>query len=237
MSNARSRVWVAGVFSAGLVGYFVSQGLAAGGGTPANKAVAAGSHGVVMQPSGTARLMSATFKTAKPEDLLISVSAECSILTDVIIPGSTSPNAAQVAEARGSVRMWATLDGKIVPIQDVSTPPQDPDDSKAGTEADKVTFCDRLHRREVTDAEDPKDGIDKSRDYQETKSANAFNWVRLNAGSGIHELVVWADFFTNQVGAGSNAKAIVGNRSLVIEPTKLANNAIIAENGTSNSGS
>jgi hypothetical protein len=232
-------VWAAGVVAAGLVGYFVSQGVAAtsGGGTPANKAVAAGSKTVTIQQNGTQQLMSATFKTSKPEDLLISVSAECSILTDVVIPGSATGGDEQSAEARGRVRVWATLDGKIVPIQDVSTPPQDPAASGTGDETDKVTFCDRLHRRTVTDTESSQDGIDRTRDYIDTKSANAFNWVRLNAGSGDHTLVVWADFYTNTVGADSAAKAYVGNRSLVIEPTKLANAAVIADNGTSTSGS
>jgi len=235
MRHVRSRTWAAGVVAAGLVGYFVSQGMAAGGGSPANKAVAAGSHAAVFAPGTNVKLMSASLKTSKPEDLLISVSAECSIFTNVVIPGSTSPGASQSGEARGTVKIWVTLDGKIVPIQDVSTPPQDPAASTAGTDADKVTFCDRLHRRTVSDAEDPQDGIDKSVDYQETKSANAFNWVRLNSGSGEHVVEVWGTLTTNFT-APNGATAVVGNRSLVVEPTKLANAAVISDNGTSNSG-
>ena len=233
MRNTRPRVWVA-VAAAGLAGgYFVTQTLAAGGGMPANKAVAAGGKVKTITQDGVEELMSATFKTSKPEDLLISVSAECSILTDVVIPGSTTGGATQTANARGAVRIWVTLDGKIVPIQDVSAPPQDPADNGNGNDTDKVTFCDRLHERTVTDREDPEDGIDGSRDYLDTKSANAFNWVRLNAGSGAHVLKVFGEFTTTAVGAGSNAAAYVGNRSLVVEPTKLANDAVIAQNGTS----
>jgi hypothetical protein len=236
MRNPRSRVWAAGVVAAGLVGYFVSQGVAAGTGTPANKAVAAGSHAVVMQPSGTATLMSATFKTSKPEDLIIEITAECSILTTVDIPGSPTGGATQTSHARGSIRIWAELDGKIVPIQDVSTPPQDPTANGNGTDADKVTFCDRLHERTVSDSENQQDGIDHSKDYIETKTANAFNWLRLNSGSGEHTLVVKAEFTTNAAGGASNAQAIVGNRTLIVEPTKLANAAVISDNGTSTSG-
>ena len=233
MRSTRPRVWVAAA-AAGLAGgYFVTQTLAAGGGMPANKAVAAGGKVKTITQDGVEELMSATFKTSKPEDLLISVSAECSILTDVVIPGSTTGGATQTANARGAVRIWVTLDGKIVPIQDVSAPPQDPASNGNGDDTDKVTFCDRLHERTVTDREDPEDGIDGSRDYLDTKSANAFNWVRLNAGSGSHVLKVFGEFTTTAVGAGSNAKAYVGNRSLVIEPTKLANDAVIAQNGTS----
>lgn len=36
-----------------------------------------------------------------------------------------------------------------------------------------ITFCDRLHRRTVTDTAEDEDGIDGSADYQRTKSANA----------------------------------------------------------------
>jgi hypothetical protein len=234
MLNKRTRTWVAVALAAGTVGgYFASQGLAAGSGMPANKAVAAGSKVRSIAVNGVEELMSATFKTSKPEDLLISVSAECSILTDVVIPGSTTGGATQTANARGAVRIWAEFDGKIVPIEDVSAPPQDPADNGKGTDADKVTFCDRLHERTVTDEEDAEDGIDGSRDYQDTKSANAFNWVRLNAGSGPHTLKVFGEFTTTALGAGSSAKAYVGNRSLIIEPTKLANDAVIARNGTS----
>lgn len=233
MRSTRPRVWVAAA-AAGLAGgYFVTQTLAAGSGMPANKAVAAGSKVKSIAVNGVEELMSATFKTSKPEDLLISVSAECSILTDVVIPGSADPGATQTASARGAVKIWVELDGKIVPIEDVSAPPQDPAGNGNGTDADKVTFCDRLHQRTVTDQEDEQDGIDGSRDYIDTKAANAFNWVRLNAGSGAHTLKVFGQFTTSAVGAGSNAAAYVGNRSLVIEPTKLANDAVISRTATS----
>lgn len=230
----RSRAWAAGAVAAGLVGYFVSQGLAATtGGTPANKAVAAGGKTLVVAPETNRQILSATFKTSKPEDLLIGVSLECSILTNVVINGGPKTST-ETSTAEGSVRVWVELDGKIVPIEDVSTPPQDPA-GHVGDNSDKVTFCDRLHTRTVTDNESDTDGTDGSQDYQRTKSANAFNWVRLNAGSGDHTLTVMADLATNATG-DSTAEAVIGNRSLVIEPTKLANAAVIADNGTSTSG-
>lgn len=237
MRNPRSRTWAASLVAAGLVGYFVSQGVA-GSGTPANKAVAAGSKRQSIAVNTTEKLMSATMKTSKPTDLLLQVTAECTILTDLVLPGSDEPGAAQEASARGAVRIWVTLDGRIVPITDVSAPPQNP--GAAGTDSDKVTFCDRMHTRSVSDQEDEQDGLDSDRDYQNTKSANAFNWVRLNAGSGMHTIEVWGEFTTFGTGSGggsATAQAYVGNRTLVVEPTKLANAAVIAENGTSGSGS
>lgn len=117
-------------------------------------------------------------------------------------------------------------------MQSTSTPPQDPGAQPAGDESDKVTFCDQVHQRSVTDNESDKDGTDGSTDYLRTKSSAAFNWVRLNAGSGDHTLVVKADLILDQATADSSAQAVVGNRTLVIEPTKLANNAVIGDTGT-----
>jgi len=225
-----------------------------GGGTPANKAVAAGSNVQGLQPSATGtQIMQATFKTSKPEDLLMSVSLECSIITTVVAPGSSTANSNSTGEAAGTVKVWLTIENQgvpssqqIVPITDVSSPPQDPSQQKPGTDADKVTFCDRDHKVSVKDMEN--DGTDTLTEYQFTKTANAFNWVRLNAGSGIHVVRTWAQFLpkdpndpANVVGstantAGSSAQGFVGNRTLVIEPTKLANSAVISDAGTSTSG-
>ncbi|MDQ1700229.1 MAG: hypothetical protein QOG34_2092 [Frankiaceae bacterium] len=197
---------------------------------PANKAVAAASKTAVVAPNTNKTLLTATFKTSKPEDLLISVSAECSILTNTVIHGGPTAMT-DSASAGGRVRVWLELDGKIVPLQDTSTPPQDPATNGNGDDTDKVTFCDQVHQRSVTDNED-KDGTDGSKDYLLTKSSAAFNWVRLNAGSGDHTLVVKGDLILDTATADSSAQAVVGNRTLIIEPTKLANNAVISDPGT-----
>jgi hypothetical protein len=223
--NRRALVGAALVGSAALA---VPVTFAAGsGGTPANKAVAAGSRLQVIGANQTATLLTATFKTSKPEDLLITASLECTILTQL-----TTNNDNPTAAARSGVRAWITLDGKVVPITDTSAPPQDPGASGNGDSAvDGVNFCDREYMRTVTDGEDPADGIDQTSDYIKTKSAHAFSWVRLNAGSGIHTLALVAQFDDSQTSSG-NAEAYVGNRTLVIEPTKLANDAVIADNGS-----
>jgi hypothetical protein len=229
-----SRRAVIATAAVGAIAIAVPATLAAGSGsgTPANKAVAAASKTAVVAPGANEAIMSATFKTSKPEDLLISVSAECSILTNTVIHGGPTATT-DSASAGGRIRIWLELDGKIVPLQSTSTPPQDPAAQPAGDETDKITFCDQVHQRSVTDNETDKDGTDGSTDYLLTKSSAAFNWVRLNAGSGDHTLVVKADLILDTATADSNAQAVIGNRTLVIEPTKLANNAVIADNGTS----
>jgi hypothetical protein len=211
--------------------------LAASNAQPANKAVAAASTVETFSVNDSKEIMRATVKTSKPTDLLMSVSLECSILTDLLITGGPEV-ASDTASAQGKVRVWLERAGEIVPIVSTSGEANGPAPEK-GTDKDKVTFCDRTHTRTVTNAEDG-DGIDSDRDYQLTKSANAFNWVLLNAGSGTQDIVVMAEF-TTVASAGdvdeegepvpntaSASEAKVGNRTFTIEPTKMANNAEVS---------
>jgi hypothetical protein len=204
---------------------------AGGGGTPANKAVAAGSHRVIVPANTPQAIMSATFRTSKPEDLLLTVSLECTILQSL-----TTDNENPTGTDLAHLSIWIQDEnGNVVPISDTSAPPQDPSANGNGTvEDDSVTFCDRAYSRTVTEGENPADGIDTISDYLNTKSSHAFTWVRLNAGSGVHTYTVFADLTASKTGSADNkSDANIGNRTLVIEPTKLANDAAITENGTS----
>jgi hypothetical protein len=235
MPTLSRRALVAGTAVAA-IGVAIPATLAAtsGTGTPANKAVAAGSHRVVVPADSPQAIMTATFRTSKPEDLLLTVSLECTILQS-LTTDNNNPTGTDLAH----LSIWIQDEnGKVVPISDTSAPPQDPANSGNGTVADdSVTFCDRAYSRTVTDGETPADGIDTLSDYINTKSSHAFTWVRLNAGSGVHTYTVYADLTASAAGAASNSSdAQIGNRTLVIEPTKLANNAAIQENGTSTSG-
>jgi hypothetical protein len=207
---------VPGILAALLVGMLVAgpQGVLATH-TPADKVVAAGSKMEVVGPGEEIELLSSRLRTSKPADLILSVSLECSILTK-LITGPSGDGAADSAMARGQVLVWVEIDGAIVPINS----------GQGGTENDKVTFCDRVYERTVTDTEDPLDGQDTEEDYIRTKAANAFNWLHLNTGSGIHEIVVKATLTTNTAGDAA-AEALVGNRTLIVEPTKLANDASV----------
>ena len=197
--------------------------------TPADKPFAAASKTVRFSPGTKTELLSATVKNSKPTDMILQVSMECSIITDNVILGSSTPGAQESAATEGTVRAWIEVDGRIVPIISSSSPPQNP--PQAGDETDKVTFCNRVFNRTVQDAEDPQDGYDRSRDYIETKTANAFNWVRLNMGSGTHTIKLFADL-SHFSTTGSSASAFVGNRSMIGMPGKFANDAVINETGT-----
>lgn len=176
-------------------------------------------------------LLSTEFKTSSPTDLMIHVTLECSIITDVTTQGGPPPTEGgprmSTGEAEGRIRVWAEFDGKVVPINSTSENPQPHDDDNIGTDIDKVTFCNRAHKQDLTDAEDPQDGTDTLRTYLRTKSANAFNWIRLNTGNGIHNLTIKADFVPGTITPGSAASGFVGNRMVIVEPTKMSNHAAV----------
>ena len=192
---------------------------------PADKPFAAASKVQTIGANATVTLLTATVKNSKPADMMLHVTLECSILTNTVITGGPEVTS-ETAEAEGRVRVWIEIDGKVVPIVSSSSTPQLP--PPPGDETDKVTFCNREHVRSVTDMEEDTDGIDGSTDYLRTKTANAFNWVRLNMGSGVHTIVLKGEFFKRSTD-GSMADAYVGNRSMIGVPGKFANDATISE--------
>jgi len=198
---------------------------------PADKPFASAAKLTKFTSGSNVTLLTATVKNSKPADMMLLLSMECSIVTDVIIPGSTTGGTTQTSSARGQIRTWIEIDNQTVPIVSSSSPPQTPVPGTPNSEDGKVTMCDRLHERTVKDTESPQNGIDYSKDYQDTKSSNAFNWVRLNMGSGIHTITVKADFIYTATGT-STASGYVGARSLVGIPGKFANDATISETGT-----
>lgn len=190
---------------------------------PADKVVAAGSKLEVIGPNAETTILTSTLRTSKPTDLILAVSMECSIFTR-LVTGPSGDGGTDSATAAGHIRVWVEIDGQIVPINSMSEPPQLT--PPGGSEDDKVTFCNRTYSRTVTDAEDPLDGQDIEDDYIATKNANAFNWLRLNLGSGVHTIVVKATLL-QQTAGDATAEAVIGNRSLIVEPAKLANDATI----------
>lgn len=191
---------------------------------PADKVVASGSKMVLIGPNAEATILTATLKASSPTDLILTVSMECSIFTQ-LTTGPSEGGGTDSAMASGHVRAWVEIDGVIVPINSDSAT------SAPGTESDKVTFCNRAYQRTVEDTEDNLlspggDGQDKEEDFIATKNANAFNWLRLNLGSGTHSIVVKATLLQETEG-DATAEAAIGNRLLIGEPAKLANNAVI----------
>src|SRR4051794_35277111 len=115
------------VIAAGLAGTMaiavpMALGATTSNAQPANKAVASGSSTTPISSADSGlgtTLLTATIKTSKPEDLLLTASVECTILTDI-----TTDNNDPMSKAAAGIRVWIEIDGKTVPIEDTSAPPQ-----------------------------------------------------------------------------------------------------------------
>lgn len=167
---------------------------------PADKLAAFGSNIEIGEPGELLTLASGTMRTSGPTDLVFSLSLECSIITKVVTVGD------DVSEAQAKIVVWVEVDDQ--PVGVISG-----DDGK-------VTFCDRTHRQ-TTDLFDDEDATIET--YLATKSAHAFHWVALNVGSGLHKVEVHAELTEITNDDDAFADAVIGKRTLVVEPTKLAN--------------
>ena len=203
---------------------------------PANKAGAAGSDIDAIGQDGQV-ILSETMRVSSPEDAIISVSAECAILTQV-----TTNNSQLDSRAFGSVRLWIEIDGNRVPVAAVEGNGEDDTEDTDDNGVGEVTFCNRAHQRTVSNGENTNDGVDNDRDYLRTRSANAFNWVAFDLGTaydtGNDNVIVvelWADYDAATTPTGANtgnlADAFVGSRTMIIEPTKVSNHEIVQDQG------
>src|SRR5688500_2587284 len=137
---------------------------------PANKIAVSGSDIDAIGADGTT-IIEETMKVSSPSDLILSVTAECSIITEL----TTGGDAADSSSAFGSVRLQVLIDGTPVEVasdeSDTSEDDQADDDDSVG----EVTFCNRAYGRTVEDSEGDGD-VDKEDDFIRTRTANAFNW-------------------------------------------------------------
>jgi len=158
--------------------------------------------------SGPIVLLQATLRNSSPTDLMIKVKGECALWTEIVSPSS---------DAKASVKIWTEMDGRPVPVTTDANGDgvnDDPDDGR-------VVFSNRDFQ--ITSLL----SVDLLRLFIGTRSANAFNWITLNVGSGIHSIVVKAQLDVHATGAGV-AQAAVGKRTLIVEPAKLANDATVS---------
>ncbi|MFO1534208.1 MAG: hypothetical protein ABR586_00935 [Thermoplasmatota archaeon] len=171
------------------------------GSNAANKTAATGSTVEFLSPLAPATtVLATTIKTSAPQDLIFSVTTECALWTTVATTGN------DVSEARSTVQIQVYFDGTPVPV------------SGSGDDG-SVVFCDRLHRQTVTNLDDNDARI---KQYLATREANGFNWILADVGMGVHTVEVKATLTTQTVGTEAVAQAGVGHRTLIVEPTHLA---------------
>ncbi|HWC13335.1 MAG TPA: hypothetical protein VG929_01920 [Actinomycetota bacterium] len=173
-------------------------------------------------------ILSETMRVSSPEDVIVQVTAECSIITEL-----TTNNDNPASSAFGAVRLRVQIDGIPVPValdeSDASADDAADDDNEVG----EVTFCNRAYGREVTDQEDD-DGQDQESDYIRTRTANAFNWIAFDTGfvydvgnDNIITVELIADYDVSQAG-DAIADAFVGSRTMIIEPIRVSNHEQVA---------
>lgn len=173
--------------------------------TPANKLAAFGSAISITEPGDDITLLAGTIKTSGPTDLVLTLSFECSIITQVVTVGD------DVSEAHAKIVGWLEIDGIPVGVSSA-----DPDG--------QVTFCDRQHRQTTSLFDDDDATIET---YLATKSAHSFSWVALNLGSGVHTITAHALLTETTSDDDALADGVIGKRTLIAEPTKLANDVTL----------
>lgn len=208
MTSTRSRI--AGGFSAAVIAGGLLFGLiapAAATHEPANKVSAAGSTTEVGGPNEKVLLLSERVKTSKPTDLILGVTLECAIVTNVTTTGNDE------AMAAGALDVWIEIDGKPVPV------------ASNDTDAGRVTFCNRSYQRTTSLFDDDDATIET---FFRTKDAHGFNWQALDVGSATHTIAVYGRL-TQETSGDATAEVVVGDRTLIVEPVKSANDEAITE--------
>jgi hypothetical protein len=188
------------VIAAAVVSVALSVNFALGAGEPADKASVTANDVLVEGPGTAVELFETTLRSSTPSDVTFAVTLECSILTKVKTVGN------QDTYAEGVVDVWVEIDGNAVPV--------------AGTDDGRVTFCNEYHRRVTSMFDDTNATIEE---YETSKQANGFNWTKLNMGNGVHTIEVFANL-TETATNDNTADAVVGRRTLTINPTHMAVN-------------
>lgn len=164
--------------------------------------------------SQSVSLLSGSIKTSTPTDLIMHSHVESALWTDLKVKG---PDDAEGAMAQ--VEVWVEIDGVVVPL---STDSADPANGR-------TVFNHRDFEVNISNLDDD----DELAFYLRTRSTNGFNWTALNLGESgsiydssdnVHEIELLARV-TVDSSADGRARAMIGPRSLIAVPTKLANHA------------
>lgn len=174
---------------------------------PADKMTVTASATSVQGPNTDVPVLTAQMKTSTVADLKLAVTSECTILSQITNAGTSTQN--YIAK----VELYITLDGQPVPVVPPATT-TGASGSSSGTDDGKVVFCNREFTRSTT-----FDSNNESiKDVENTEQSDAFNWVALNVGNGVHTIVVHAKF-TDTNGTDTFAHGVISKRSLTVDTT------------------
>lgn len=180
---------------------------------PANKTSAMIARGDILfaAPGEPVLIAEERVKTSKPTDLLLSVTAESSILTKVATIGS------ETQETDGTLEVFIVIDGQV--LQPPAPAPVGNGNPPHGDTA-AVVFANQAHGRTTELGQD--DETDRVETYLRTKHASGFNWMAFNVGSGTHHIQVFARYTEAESSPQATSEGVIGNRSLIVQPVKSA---------------
>lgn len=178
------------------------------GHVPANKVAVAASTFEVSEPGAPVLLMRTHMRNPASKALQLSVTAECSITTELSNMGDST------ADAEGRVDVWVDIVEEDGTRRTVSVA-----EGEAEQDDGRVTFCNQRFRRTTSFQDDQEHAIDT---FLRTKSAAGFNWVDLETGNGIKTVEVWAQLEDTTHAGDATALSVVGRRTLVVEPIDTA---------------
>lgn len=186
--------------------------------------------------TGWVDVLSTQIKTANQKDLLFDVSLQCGIVTDTTVKSSGGNQSSTTARANIAVRVL--VDGV----------PAEPDNSIDATRANAhgVVFCDRAQTLNAKFAglncTADADGVVTCTDPEElqlilrTLNANAFNFAKVDVGSGVHDIVVQARAQASvnfdddtDTGALAGAEAFAGAGAVVVEEVRLVKDSVVVD--------
>lgn len=173
-------------------------------------------------------LLEGSIKTSTPTDMYAMAQLECALWTNVKVKGKDESSG-----AKAGLTCWLEVDGIPVPVS--SDYPNDWVSNRQ--EASEVVFNYRDFRVETSFLKDVENITDEEEYlalYNRTRSAHGFDWVALNLGSGeydsstnVHDVALKGAVEVYADDKKARAKAVVGPRTLLGVPAKLANDASI----------
>jgi hypothetical protein len=178
------------------------------GSNAANKVAAAASEIEILSPqiddgfsSVTVPALSVPVKMSPGMDLILSLTMECALWTNLATTGNDA------AESMARVIAEVLIDGVAVPIS-------------SETEQTEVVFCDRVQQTTTSDFDDQNAKIEN---FMATRSANAFNWIALDleGQAGVPHTVDVIVQLVGEVQGTATTQAGIGARSLIVEPVQL----------------
>lgn len=144
-------------------------------------------------------LASGVMKTSTNTDLIIQATAEVSLHTDIKTKGNDE------STATAGVTCWVEIDGNPV---------------SWGVDDDgRVVFNNREFGLKVSDFVEEEPMLEL---FLRTRSAHGFNWYAPDVGAGEHTIELKGQIESYVDGQG-DAKALVGPRTLIVEPVNMSN--------------